>query len=156
MLTNGIAPAGLYLAMICCCAAVGVSRAVYPPLGGSGTLVLVSTGLNARQRLVYDEPWNVQVGVAGYGSAWPEPVVIPDRAAVRPEKVPNRLSATISGQRSAAQYGQKSAPTYRTSGLPSLMSGEPLTGVRYPPPTAVADPMSAVVRLPPPTLFRAL
>jgi hypothetical protein len=50
--------------------------------------------------------------------------------AVSPENVPNRLSATISGQRTAAQYGQKSEPTYSTSGWPAAVSGEPVTCVR--------------------------
>src|SRR5919108_4648749 len=42
-----------------------------------------------------------------------------------PENVPNRLSATIIDQRSAAQYGQYSAPMYSSSGLPLAVSGVP-------------------------------
>src|SRR5262252_2331575 len=121
---------GSYGASADCCAGVGVCEIVYPPLAGSGMLVLVSTAVNARYELLYREPLNVHVGVAGYGSAWPAPLVIPERVAVSPENVPNRLSATISGQRNAAQYGQKSAPTYSTSGWPAAVSGEPVTCVR--------------------------
>src|SRR5579875_3742741 len=49
-----------------------------------------------------------------------------------PENVPNRLSATIAAQRSAAQNGQYSAPMYSTSGLPPEVSGGPLTGCGVP------------------------
>src|SRR5215475_5257897 len=86
-------------------------------------LVSISTGVNVRYLLVYEEPWNVNVerldGVS----------VVEECTVLSPEKVPNRLSATIIAQRSAAQYGQYSAPMYSISGLPPEVSGvPPLTG----------------------------
>src|SRR4249919_3025310 len=65
-----------------------------------------------------------------------------------PEKVPNRLRATIIDQRSAAQYGQYSAPMYSISGLPPEVSGvPPLTGrifpVNEPPPSPIVSSVLA-------------
>src|SRR4249919_3993840 len=65
-----------------------------------------------------------------------------------PEKVPNRLRATIIDQRSAAQYGQYSAPMYSISGLPPEVSGvAPLTGrifpVNEPPPSPIVSSVLA-------------
>src|SRR6266536_791819 len=65
-----------------------------------------------------------------------------------PEKVPNRLRATIIDQRSAAQYGQYSAPMYSISGLPPEVSGvPPLTGgifpVNEPPPSPILSSVLA-------------
>src|SRR5580658_4308359 len=62
------------------------------------------------------------------------------------ERVPNRLSASASAHRSAAQYGQYSAPMYSTSGLPfSVRAGLVivLSGA------TAAEPVG-----PAPTLFR--
>src|SRR5580658_7449206 len=62
------------------------------------------------------------------------------------ENVPNRLSATVSAQRSAPQYGQDSSPMNSTSGLPFSVSGEleiVLSG------STAADPLG-----PAPTLLR--
>ncbi len=54
--------------------------------------------------LVNVAPRKVNVTVFGYTSLEEDVVVW------RPEKVPNRDSAMIKDQRSAAQYGQYSAP----------------------------------------------
>ena len=48
--------------------------------------------------------------MSGSGSALPAPFATAEWTVVRPLNVPNRLSATIIAQRSAAQYGQYSAP----------------------------------------------
>ncbi len=50
------------------------------------------------------------MGVSGSGSAVPAPFATAECTVARPLNVPNRLSATIIAQRSAAQYGQYSAP----------------------------------------------
>src|SRR6266581_1007202 len=63
-----------------------------------------------------------------------------------PEKVPNRLRATIIDQRSAAQYGQYSAPMYSISGLPPEVSGvPPLTGGIFPVNEPPPDPILSSV-----------
>ena len=86
-------------------------------------LVCISTGVNVRYLLVYEEPWNVNVEILDGVS------VVEECTVLSPEKVPNRLRATIIDQRSAAQYGQYSAPMYSISGLPPEVSGvPPLTG----------------------------
>src|SRR6185437_9645450 len=82
-------------------------------------LVCISTGVNVRYLLVYEEPWNVNVEILDGVS------VVEECTVLSPEKVPNRLSATIIDQRSAAQYGQYSAPMYSISGLPPEVSGVP-------------------------------
>src|ERR1700753_328604 len=46
-----------------------------------------------------------------------------------PEKVPNRLRATVMAHRSVAQNGQYSAPMYSTSGLPFAVSAVPVMGM---------------------------
>src|ERR1700684_1011416 len=48
---------------------------------------------------------------------------MPECTVVRPENVPNRLSATIMAHRLAAQYGQHSAPMNSSSVLPFETSG---------------------------------
>src|SRR5262249_58040667 len=48
-----------------------------------------------------------------------------ERIRPNPENTPNRLSATVSAHRSAAQHGQYPAPMYSTSGLPFTVSGVP-------------------------------
>ena len=67
--------------------------------------------VNVRYWLVNLALANVQVGVLGYGSVLPAPLTEAECTVASPENVPNRLSATIIAQRSAAQYGQYSAPT---------------------------------------------
>src|ERR1700733_4035728 len=69
---------------------------------------------------------NEKVAVFGSTSV-AEDVVVP-----RFVKVPKWLSATISGQRSAAQNGQDSSPTKTMAGLPLMVSGAAgvLTGSR--------------------------
>src|SRR6476661_9469639 len=129
---NGIAPAWLaeetyggasYLVISACCSLVGVCRVVYWPVDGSGMLVCISTGVNVRYLLAYEEPWKVNVEILDGVS------VVEECTVLSPEKVPNRLSATIIDQRSAAQYGQYSAPMYSISGLPPEVRGvPPLTG----------------------------
>ena len=109
-------------------------------------LVCSSTGVNVRYLLVYVAWTNVQVGVLGSGSASPAPFAAAECTVASPENVPNRLSATIIAQRSAAQYGQYSAPMYSTSGLPLAVRAEPLMVVGL----AVTAP------LPVPTLSRVL
>src|SRR5271165_6594837 len=102
-------------------------------------LVCSSTGVNVRYLLVYVAWTNVQVGVLGKGSALPAPLAAAECTVASPENVPNRLSATIIAQRSAAQYGQYSAPTYSTSGLPLAVRAAPLIvvglAVTEPPPS---------------------
>src|ERR1700761_2762162 len=86
-------------------------------------LVSISTGVNVRYLPVYQEPWNVNVEILDGVS------VVEEGTVLSPEKVPNRLRATIIDQRSAAQYGQSSAPMYTTSGSPPEAGGAPpLTG----------------------------
>ena len=68
------------------------------------SLVVVSTPVNARYWLVNVAPWKDSVGVFGNSSADAECVV------PRLLNVPKRDSATVTGQRSAAQNGQYSAP----------------------------------------------
>src|SRR6478609_5233341 len=86
-------------------------------------LVCISTGVNVRYLLVYEEPWNVNVEIFDGVS------VVEECTVLSPEKAPNRLRATIIDQRSAAQYGQYSAPMYSISGFPPEVSGvPPLTG----------------------------
>src|ERR1700746_2069275 len=124
---NGIAPASAdatyggasYLVRSACWAAVGFSRTGYWPVEGATTLVCISTGVNVRYLLVYEEPWNVQVGMLAGVS------VVEEWMVLSPENVPNRLRATIIDQRSAAQYGQYSAPMYSISGLPLEVRGVP-------------------------------
>src|SRR5207244_10253132 len=91
---------------------------------------------------VSDEPWNVNVGRLDGAS------MVEERTVLSPEKVPNRLSATIIDHRSAAQYGQYSAPMYTISGLPPEVSGvPPLTGwifpVNEPPPSPIVSSVLA-------------
>src|SRR6266480_2026993 len=86
--------------------------------------------------VMYEEPWNVNVEILDGVS------VVDECTVLSPEKVPNRLSATIIDQRSAAQYGQYSAPMYSISGLPPEVSGvPPLTAgilpVNEPPPSPI-------------------
>jgi hypothetical protein len=69
----------------------------------SGTLVCISTEEKVRYLLVYEDFANVQVGVFGLGSAFPAPLLAAEWVVWSPLKVPNRLSATIMPQRSAAQ-----------------------------------------------------
>ncbi len=49
-------------------------------------------------------PWKLKVLVWGSTSLWDEAVIL------SPDQVPNRDSAAVIAQRSAAQYGQYSAP----------------------------------------------
>src|SRR5450759_1581449 len=65
---------------------------------------------------------------------------------LRPEKVPNLLSATTMAHRSAAQYGQYSAPMYSTSGFPPDVSAAP-----EPPEPPEMDVMDFAYALPAPT-----
>ena len=104
-------------------------------------LVCISTGVNVRYLLVYVDLKKVQVGVLGKTSP-----VLAECTVLRPEKVPNRLSATTIAHRSAAQYGQYSAPMYSTSGLPPDVSG-------VPPLIAIGRPDTP---LPAPTALRVL
>ena len=73
------------------------------PVALSGMLVCSSTEENVRYWLVYLALANVQVGVLGKGSACPAPLAAAECTVASPENVPNRLSATIIDQRSAAQ-----------------------------------------------------
>jgi hypothetical protein len=66
-------------------------------------LVWVSTGVKSRYRLEKLDFANVNVGVFGNGSASPAPFFAAEWVAASPLNVPNRLSATIMAQRSAAQ-----------------------------------------------------
>src|SRR5580693_237725 len=100
-------------------------------------LVCNSTVEKVRYWLVYLAWRNVQVGVLGKGSAVPAPFAAAECMVASPENVPNRLSATIIAQRSAAQYGQYSAPTYSTSGLPLAVRAAPLMVVGL----AVTEPL---------------
>src|ERR1700683_349383 len=107
--TNGIDPcAPAYLVTRACWAAVGVWSGVYSPVAVSGMLVSSSTGVKVRYGLVYLACRNVQVGVSGSGSDWPAPLTTAECTVDRPVNVPNRLRATIMGQRSAPQEGHDS------------------------------------------------
>src|SRR5690349_7880214 len=91
------AAGGSYLDTIACWSAVSVSS-------GTPWSACTSLGWKSRYWLVYEAPWKEKVGV--FGSVSVDEDLISDRLP----KVPNRDSATIMGQRSAAQYGQNSAP----------------------------------------------
>jgi hypothetical protein len=74
--------------------------------------------------------------------------VVDECTVLSPEKVPNRLRASIIAQRSPAQYGQYSAPMYSISGLPPEVSGvPPLTDwifpVNAPPPSPILSSVLA-------------